>query len=423
MRHKLLLAILIPLISFSYTAQGQKLINSPFSRFNIGSLSPAGSFRSLGMGGAGISMRDNSSVNFANPASYSSFDTISFIFDFGLDYGRSYLSDSLSKSSSQDMNFNHLLMGFPLARGWGFALGVVPVSSGYYKISDSQQSTNLTSDSYYENHTGSGGLANFFIGSGININKHFSVGANMTVMFGKLERNDTIQFNDENVFHDAKIEKLQLGGVNLVYGMQYTTSFKNNYYFNAGVSLISDKKYRSNYETLSSRFTLYGTIDTISYMSDNLTKALIPGTLNLGISFGKKDKFTTELDMVMTKWSKASIPGAAGYLADTKSLLFGAEFIPDKYSNYSFLKRMEYRIGGHIGDDYLVVKGEQLKEYGASVGIGIPLRKSLSKTNLYFDFTRKYGSSGSILPTENVYTMGISLNIYDPYWFRKHKYD
>ena len=28
-----------------------------------------------------------------------------------------------------------------------------------------------------------------------------------------------------------------------------------------------------------------------------------------------------------------------------KTLLFGAEYIPEKYSNYSFLKRMEYRIG------------------------------------------------------------------------------
>jgi hypothetical protein len=422
MRHKLFLTILIPLISLSYTTQGQELINSPFSRFNIGSISPAGSYRSLGMGGIGIAMRDNSSVNFANPASYSSFDTISFNFDFGIDYGMSYLSDSVSKSSSDDVNFNHLLMGFPLAKGWGFALGVVPVSNGYYRISDYQLASNLNSSNYYENHTGSGGLTNFFLGSGVNINKHFSVGANMTVMFGKLERSDTVQFNDYNVFHDAKSERLQLGGVNLVYGMQYTTTFKNSYYFNAGVSLSSDKKYKSNYENLSSRFTLYGTVDTISYTSDNSTKALIPGTLNLGISFGKKNKFSTELDFTMTKWSKASIPGASGYMADTKSFLFGAEYIPDKYSNYSFLKRMEYRIGGHIGDDYLVVKGEQLKEFGASFGVGIPLRKSFSKTNLYFDFTRKTGSSGSILPTENVYTMGISLNIYDT-WFLKRKYD
>ena len=33
------------------------------------------------------------------------------------------------------MNFDHLIMGFPLAKGWGVAVGIVSVSSGYYKLS------------------------------------------------------------------------------------------------------------------------------------------------------------------------------------------------------------------------------------------------------------------------------------------------
>jgi hypothetical protein len=89
---------------------------------------------------------------------------------------------------------------------------------------------------------------------------------------------------------------------------------------------------------------------------------------------------------------------------------------------------MEYRIGGHIGDNYLIVNGEQVKEYGASFGIGIPMsrslseKRSLSRTNIFFDYTRKYGSSSSILHEEKYFTMGICLNIYD-FWFVKRKYD
>ena len=72
------------------------------------------------MGGIGIGMRDNSSIYFANPASYSSLDTNSFIFDFGLDYGMNVtLSDGENHYTSDDMNFDHLLMGFPLAKGLG----------------------------------------------------------------------------------------------------------------------------------------------------------------------------------------------------------------------------------------------------------------------------------------------------------------
>ena len=97
MQNKLIIVIFISLFSFAYTASGQKHINSPYSRFNIGTLEPEGSFRSLGMGGVGTAMRDNSSIYFSNPASYSSLDTISFVFDFGLDYGRNFISDERNK--------------------------------------------------------------------------------------------------------------------------------------------------------------------------------------------------------------------------------------------------------------------------------------------------------------------------------------
>jgi hypothetical protein len=422
MLNKHITVIFILLFSFTFAAQSQKIVNTPFSRFNIGSIDLVGSYRSLGMGGVGTAMRDNTSIYFSNPASYSSLDTNSFIFDFGIDYSMSFLSDSVSKSSSDDINFDHLLMGFPLAKGWGFAFGITPLSTGFYKISDPGITSAKSTDKFYSSHTGEGGLSNFFMGTGKNINKNISVGVNMTVLFGKIERYDTIQFLDYNVFNDVKTEKLQLGGVNIEYGVQYTTPLKNDYFFNAGVSFRSGKNYRSNYEHLSYRYTAYSSKDTVSYVSDNSTKAYIPGSLRVGISFGKKNKFTTGLDFESTKWSKSSIPGSSGYAADTKSLLFGAELIPDRFSNYSFLKRMEYRIGAHIGDNYLVVDGEQLKEYGASFGIGIPMRRTLSKANLFIDYTRKTGSAGSFLPVENYYTMGISMNLYD-FWFVKRKYE
>ena len=63
----------------------------------LATLEPAASFRSLGMGGIGIGMRSNSSIYFANPASYSSLDTNSFFFDFGLDYGIVKLSDGVKQ--------------------------------------------------------------------------------------------------------------------------------------------------------------------------------------------------------------------------------------------------------------------------------------------------------------------------------------
>jgi hypothetical protein len=172
---------------------------------------------------------------------------------------------------------------------------------------------------------------------------------------------------------------------------------------------------------LSFRYTAYGVSDTISYVANSSAKTYIPATYRFGISFGKKNKFTTGFDYITTKWSASIIPGSTGYAADTREFRFGAEFIPDRFSNYSYISRVEYRIGGHIGDNYLIINQEQLKEYGASIGLGLPLR-FYSKINLYIDLTRITGPSASILPRQDYLTVGFSLNLYDN-WFLKKKYD
>lgn len=431
MRNKLIIIFFISLISFAYTATAQKLIDSPYSRFNIGTLQPAGSFRSLSMGGVGTAMRDNISISFTNPASYSSLDTNSFVFDFGIDYGRNFIYGTGAKFSSDDINFHHLIMGFPIRKGWGVAVGFIPMSSGYYNITGSVTSSDPSYDpnigEYDISHDGEGGLNKYFVGTGVKIGKHFSIGANLTYLAGTLQRANQFIFADyTHAFHNKSTESLELKGIGADYGVQYNASLKNNYFINVGLSLTSEKSYNTNYNELSYKYTAFSVTDTISFTSDNSAKTLIPGTLRVGISFGKKNKFTSGIDFITTKWSASKIPGSTGYAADTRALAFGGEFIPDRFSNYSFLSRIEYRIGGHVGDNYLIINGEQIKEYGASVGLGIPMRQTPTgqylKANLFFDFTRKSGSLSNSLHREDYITAGISFNLYD-FWFVKRKYD
>jgi hypothetical protein len=424
-----LAAILLILVLHSalHNASGQKMVNSPFGRFNLGTIEPAGSFRSLGMGGTSTAVRDNNSVYFSNPASYSSFDTNSFVFDFGLDYGINILTDDTSRYFSDDINFDHLLIGFPVGRRFGVATGIIPFSNGYYSISETVLEGDPDFDpvtgAYTELHSGNGGITNFFAGTGVRLTKNLSAGINMTLLFGQIRRINQFYFADYgSTYHNNSTEKLQLNGMNLDYGLQYSASIKKDYFINAGVSMSSGKKYKSNYEKIVYRYNYYGATDTLSRMVDS-SGVFLPGTVRIGLAFGKKNKLTVAFDYVSTKWTAATLHGSEGYLADTKSLLLGVEFIPDKFSNYSYLKRIEYRIGTHIEDNYLMLNGEQIKEIGVSIGIGLPMDRtfSFSKTNLFIDYTRKSGPGG-LLHTENYFTMGASLNIYD-FWFMKRKYD
>jgi hypothetical protein len=103
--------------------------------------------------------------------------------------------------------------------------------------------------------------------------------------------------------------------------------------------------------------------------------------------------------------------------------MWGLELIPDKYSNFSFFKRVEYRVGAHMGDNYLIINNSRIREMGASFGVGIPMRRGfLSRANIYVDFTQKSGSMASGMHNERILTIGGSLNMYD-FWFIQRKYN
>jgi hypothetical protein len=427
MQHKSISVISILFFLITSAASGQKQINSPYARFNIGTLEPAASFKSLGMGGIGVGMKSGSSIFFANPASYSSIDTNSFVFDMGLDYGIVRLSDGNDHFTSRDMNFDHLLMGFPLKKGFGVAVGVVPVSSGYYKLEQSVLKNDPDYDPlvgpYSSAHNGDGGFNNLFLGTGLKITKNLSLGVNMVLLFGQINRSYVVNFDDyANTYQNSATEKLEMHGINFNYGLHYTAALKNDYFVNAGISVTAGKNYNTDYQQLAYKYTVYNTRDTISYVANDSSKTFIPGTLGLGFTIGKKNKFTAGFDYIITKWSNTQIPGSGSYTADSRSYRFGIEYIPDKYSNYSLFKRIEYRFGGHFGDTYLIIHDEQIKEYGASFGVGVPMRRSYSRTNFFFDFTRRSGSGVGTVHIEDYFTMGISLNLYD-FWFIKRKYD
>ena len=433
MRNRLLFIIAVLLSISGFDAQAQKKVNSPYARFNLGILNPPGSFRSISMGGTGIAMRDNSSIYFVNPASYSGIDTASFLFDFGLDYSLSSLNDGVSDYSSGDMNFNHLLMGFPVAKKWGVATGLTSLSNGYYYISE----TITSSDPGYDPvvgevssiHKGIGSLTNFFIGTGVDITRKLSAGANFIVTFGELTRINQNEFSDySNSFNQRSTEDFKMSGISFDWGLQYVTELKNDYVLSAGASYTRGNNYNSTINRLTERFTVYTNMpyspdSLVASSSQSKDSTKFPASYRIGLSIGKKDKFVAEFDYIYTDWDRALIHGFSGStLASTSSFMFGLEYIPEKYSNTSFFKRIEYRLGAHYADNYLKINDYQIKELGVSFGLGIRLQNSYSKANIFFDYTLRKGDMARGLHDENIFSAGISLNFYD-FWFIKRKYN
>jgi hypothetical protein len=383
------------------------------------------------MGGISTSLRDNTSISYANAASYSSIDTNSFVFDIGVDYSAAFLNSGQDNHFSDDFNFDHVMIALPISQKWGMAAGIVPFSSGYYNMANPI----VEGDPGYDPvagpitilNRGTGGITRAFIGTGLEVVSNLSLGFNMNVLFGEINRSNEYRYDEDlSLFYSRFEENLSVNGLYFDGGMQYSIPMKKKQFLNLGLSYSFSSDFRSDYDNIFIRSIGLNippfSPDTLSVVDITDGRITLPNSISAGVSYGIKDKLTVGVDFTRTDWNNASIYGAAGYLEGTQSIRAGIEFIPNKFSVYNYLDRVEYRLGGHATENYLVINGEQVKEFGITFGVGIPTKRSLSKLNLFFEYNSRGGSSTNGLHRENIYNLGLSLNFYD-YWFIKRKYD
>lgn len=431
MHKKIKILILVLIISPSFGAMAQKMINSPYARFGPGIIEQQGILQSRSMGGAGIALRNPVSINYLNPASYSSIDTNSFVFDFGIEYQTNIITDDINSYHSDDINFHHLAMAIPVTRWMGVATGIVPYSNGYYNLRKTVSETDPEYDpligEYDNTHKGSGSYSNFFVGLGISPFRNLSLGINFTYLFGYIERDNIYLFTEDNMqFNNRSAENTRVYGYNFDYGIQYSMDLNRDLFAVAGLTYTMKRRYNSEYENIFTRYAPYQSseysLDTLRYSFDDNTGVELPEKLGVGAAFGKKDKFLVTADYTMTKWDLVSFHGYGEYFVNSSALKLGAEFIPDKNANFNYLNRIEYRLGGFLSNSHLMVNGERLKEFGITFGAGLPMNRSKSKVNLHIEYLNRSGSLENGLHKENCLTVGISLNLYDN-WFMKQKYN
>ena len=120
---KLLIAVQV-IVLFSIDAFAQSSISSPYSAYGLGYMSNVNNVKNRSMGGLGIAMRDNQTVNIKNPASYSAFDSVSFVFEGGVNGHYVTLKTQDLSESYTSGTMSHLLFGFPVTNWWRSSFGL-----------------------------------------------------------------------------------------------------------------------------------------------------------------------------------------------------------------------------------------------------------------------------------------------------------
>ena len=162
--------------------------NSSYSRFGLGILNDQSQGFNKGMAGVGVGLAPGNRVNISNPASYARIDSLSFIFDVGMNASFGNMKSKGTSVNVNNCNIDYVCAGLQLRRGMGLSFGFVPYTSIGYSFSTQSRvgseiisSRPITKTDYYK---GSGGLNLAYIGVGGNIFRGFSAGVNIGFIWG-----------------------------------------------------------------------------------------------------------------------------------------------------------------------------------------------------------------------------------------------
>lgn len=402
--------------AMSLTAQNST--NSPYTRYGYGELANRSFGAGRSMGGVGIGLRSSKQINPMNPASYSSMDSMTFLFDFGASAQLSWFKDGTNKQNDVNGNVDYMAMQFPLCKQMAMSIGLLPYSHVGYKFGESKTTDD---QEYIEAFDGTGGLNQLYAGLSVDIwKKRLSIGANIIYLFGSNTHNATTYYTSSTSTNIYSIRKLKIHDVMFDFGAQYTHPLSKTDNLIIGLVYTPQKKLANKtYETIRNG-TNSSYADVVSGDTTTHLRYDIPNGYGIGLSYVRKDKFIAAVDYAYQDWSNASFAGEKGQFKNRSKVAAGFEYIPNLYSR-PYMNRMRYRVGASYTNSYIQVNGHDYKEYGATVGLGFPISDARSFINVSFEYVKIKPNVHTMID-ENYLRMTLSYT-FNEHWFFKRKVD
>ncbi len=451
--------VILILTAFS-PAFGQD--NSPYSRYGVGDLVPPTHIITRALGGISAGYTDQLSINFNNPASYSSFQgnkelkskklsSGRAILDIGINFeGRTLREPATSKKFvANNALFSYVQLGVPLKQSWGLSFGLRPVSRISYKMFRSERLINPIFpfnpiDSALTRFEGEGGSYLASIGTGFSLfkrEKHkmeekLSVGINGGYLFGEKNYNTRRTFiNDTVEYAQANYEsKTNFGNLYFNAGVQYRLPLNTKIALTIGAYGNLGQKLNATQDILRETFQYNAALgeirlDSVSDRRDIKGKIEMPSSFTFGFVLQKYPIPTKEggwligVDFSQQNWDNYRFYGQKDSVRNKWEIKAGAQLNPVPKRNY--FSQVAYRFGFSLGPDYINV-GNKLSQFTTSFGLGLPMALSrqapnqISVINLAFEYSKR-GNNNNLLK-ENMFRLLLGLSLSD-IWFFKKKYE
>jgi len=419
------------MLALTLVAGAQSGTNSPYSQYGIGTLADQANGFSKGMNGVGMAYRDGKQVNFLNPASYSSVDSLTFIFDVGMSGQLTNFEENGKRLNAKTANFDYAVAAFRAFKHLGVSFGVMPFSNAGYSYSSTQDIGDAAGTTYTNSYSGSGGIRQAYLGVGWEIFRGFSIGVNGAYLWGDYEKSIVNSYSDAYVNTLSKYYSVSVNSYKVDFGAQISIPFSKKTKMTLGLTYGLGHKLGADPECLIiSRNSQTAVSDTTSYVAENGIK--LPTSMGGGLMFSFNDKLRIGADYQLQKWADVGFPEYAvkddkpsyavkeNYFKDRHKVALGGEYCKNPMSR-NFFHRMKFRAGVAYATPYLNINGQDgPKEISVSAGFGIPLINvwnNRSTLNISGQWVRMDASN---LLKENTFRINIGIT-FNERWFMKWK--
>lgn len=405
------LLLTIAFIAAAWSAGAQNITMSPYSRYGYGLLSDHATSTQSAMGGVGYAMHSGRQINVMNPASYARVDSLTFLFDMGLDLTALWTSEQAKDGDRvSGKNFGgglgYITMQFPICKRIGMSMGLLPWSSVGYAFGNGI-------DNGYASRSGDGSINELYIGIGGRIVGGLSVGVNVSYMFGATN-NYTYATSDAGSVSLYRNE-LSVRDYNINAGLLYVQPIGRDV-LSVGLSYQPGKHFLGHYRTYMQNLD---TDKNPVEVGDSRLKDLysMAPSYGAGISYTFNNRLMVEADFTYQPWAEAKYNGAEDALADRYKVALGAQFRPATRGSYA--RRIEYRAGLYYDRDYIKIGQNNVREIGASIGLGLPVPGFKTMINIGLEWNHRQATPDALVKEDYLnITLGINFN---EMWFRKSK--
>lgn len=414
-------------------AAAQSGTNSPYSQYGLGLLNEQSSGFNRGMNGLGLGFREHNQVNYINPASYSALDSLTFIFDAGLSGQITNFEENGQKKNAKNADFEYAVAAFRAFKHVGVSFGIVPLTNVGYNYSIAGYLNNDRNSAYVNTYNGSGGIHQFYVGAGWEFFKGLSVGANVSYLWGDIDRSVVNSYTDRYINTLSKYYTATVSSYKLDFGLQYSVNINKKNALTVGLTYGIGHKLNADPKCMViSNNTMTGVADTTSFTVNNGLE--LPTSFGAGLSWNHNDRLKLGADFTYQNWGSLEFPvyrvindvqsyePVAGYYSDRYKVTFGGEFCNNAMSR-RFFDRIRFRAGMSYATPYYKVNGKDGPgEISASIGFGIPIINAYNNRSMLNISGQWVRSAATGLLKENTFRINIGIT-FNERWFMKWKVD